>query len=75
MVPNRRTVHSVVCLIFLAIMIVATKPKIMYSADGRFKEFGVGSEQTIFSIGFVLLLGAVIFFYFFSVMDMIFGNV
>jgi hypothetical protein len=54
------------------LLIFVKKPKLMYDDNKQIKKFGTGKNETIYSLGVVSLVIAVIVFYIFCLIDMIF---
>ena len=54
-------------------MIIIMKPNSLFNAqDGSIKEFGVGLDKTIYSMGVVVVCLSIFSFYIFSIVDIIF---
>ena len=71
---NRRIVNSVACLVMLMALLLATRPKLVFDEEGHPREFGFGKGQTIYSLGMLSSCAAIVMFYYFSVMDMIYES-
>jgi|TARA_B100000941_G_C28259412_1_gene425776 hypothetical protein len=49
------------------------KPKFMFNEDGSIKSYGVNDDnKTIYSLGVISISAAILAFYFFCVVDIIF---
>lgn len=46
----------------------------MFENNGDFKNFGVGSDKTLFSFGVFTVVLAIISFYIFCIIDVVFGK-
>jgi hypothetical protein len=68
-----RIFYSALCLIVVMLLLVIARPRVMFSVDGTPKEFGLEEHQTMYSLGFVSIVSAIVLFYFFSLMDLIFS--
>ena len=68
-----RISYSIVVFVMSMILIFITKPQIVFNADGRLKSFGVSEESdTIYSLGVFTVTLAIIVFYLFCMIDLIF---
>ena len=53
-------------------MIIIIKPNCLFNVDdGSIKEFGVGLDKTIYSMGVVVVCLSILSFYIFSIIDII----
>jgi len=68
---KHRILYSIICLITIMVLLYVSRPKIAFHVDGTPREFGFQEHQSIYSIGFISTLSAILFFYFFSLFDMI----
>ena len=76
---NSRVIYSLLFYLLAILLIIVAKPSTVFLNDGKIKAFGVGSDadgqpKTVFSLGVFVLVLAVVSFYIFSVIDVIFGN-
>lgn len=71
---NTRIIYSVLFYVLLIVLIVLAKPQIMFDRDGKMKEFGVGEEKSVFSFGLCSMVLAIISFFIFCLVDVIFKN-
>jgi hypothetical protein len=71
---NSRIVYAVLFYVLLIILLVLSKPSIMFEKDGSIKPFGVGQEKTMFSIGVFSIVLAILSYYIFCLVDMIFAK-
>lgn len=69
---NSRIIYSVLFYILSMILLVVSKPGIMFEKNGEFKSFGIGTDKTMFSFGVFSALLAVISFYIFCLIDIIY---
>jgi len=53
-------------------LIIVSKPSVIFERDGSIKPFGVGIDKTMFSMGVFAVVGAIISFYMFCIIDLIF---
>lgn len=71
---NSRVVYSVLFYALLMILILTVKPSIMFTNNKEIKQFGVSEEKTMFSLGVFTVVIAIISFYTFCIIDIIFKN-
>ena len=69
---NTRILYSIFVYLLIMLLIFVKKPKLMYDDNNQIKSFGTGKNETIYSLGVVSLVIAVIVFYIFCLIDMIF---
>lgn len=70
---NSRVIYSLLFSILTIILVVVSRPVSMFYPDGNIIPFGVGENTTVFSFGVFSLVLAIVSFYIFSVIDLIFG--
>jgi hypothetical protein len=46
----------------------------MFEADGSIKQFGVGYDKTMFSLGVFSVVFAIVSFYIFCIIDLVFSK-
>ncbi len=71
---NTRVIYAILFYILLIVLIIISRPSIMFESDGSIKQFGIGEEKTMFSLGVFTVILAVVSFYIFCMIDLIFGN-
>lgn len=59
---NRIQLSIILYLIFIGIVIVI-KPKHIYNTNGSLKQFGTGSEKTLFPLWLIIFIGAFLSYY------------
>lgn len=69
---NSRIVYALLFYILLIILVIVSKPSVMFEKDGSIRPFGVGEEKTMFSLGVFSIVFAILSFYIFCLVDMIF---
>lgn len=69
---NHRTIYSSLFYVLVILLFVVWKPTFMFDKDGRIKPFGVGDSKTIFSLGVVVAALAIISYYIFAMIDVLF---
>lgn len=71
---SSRVIYSVMFYILLVTLIYMVKPSIAFNQlTGEIKPFGVGPNKTVFSLGTITGVLSVVCFYFFCLIDIIFG--
>lgn len=69
---NNRVQYSILAYVLLVSLIIVAKPSLLFDKVGQVKQFGIGEQKTIFSLG-VLVVGLSIFvFYLFAIIDIVF---
>lgn len=71
---NSRIVYSVAFYVLLMILIFMSKPPVIFDKDGTLRPFGIGYDKTMFSLGVFSVVVAVLSFYMFCIIDMVFGK-
>lgn len=71
---NGRIVYAVLFYVLLIMLLVLAKPKMMFEPDGSIKRFGVGEDKTLFSVGVFSVVLALVSYYIFCLVDMIFAK-
>lgn len=69
---NSRIIYSILFFSLLIILIYVSKPSVIFEKDGEFKRFGAGNDKTMFSFGVFTVVLAILSFYLFCIIDMIF---
>ena len=70
---NKRLVLSTLFFLLCMIIIVLLKPPFLFNDDdGSIKEFGVGLDKTIYSLGVVVVTLSILSFYIFSMIDLMY---
>lgn len=71
---NTRIIYAILFYILLIVLIIISRPSIMFESDGSIKQFGIGEEKTMFSLGVFTVVLAILSFYIFCMIDLIFGK-
>ena len=71
---NQRTIYSALFYLLVVGLIFVSKPPLMFDGDGQFKNFGIGTQKTLFSFGVLTVVIALLAYYVFAMIDLIFGN-
>lgn len=70
---SSRVVYSVLFYILLIVLIILAKPSIMFK-NKELKPFGVGEDKTMFSLGVASVVLAIVSFYVFCIIDLVFSK-
>ena len=73
-----RVIYSLMFYVMAISLIVIAKPDLMFAPDGEIKAFGVGvnkdgSVKTVFSFGVFVVVLAIVSFYIFAIIDIVFS--
>ena len=55
-------------------LIMLSKPSVIFEKNGTLREFGIGYDKTMFSFGVFSVVLAIISFYIFCIIDMVFSK-
>lgn len=69
---NTRLLYSIVFFILLITLVYMSKLSVIFDKDGKLRQFGIGDNKTMFSFGVFTVVLAILSFYFFCVIDIIF---
>jgi hypothetical protein len=69
---NTRLLYAIAFFVLLIMLIFTSKPTMIFNKDGTLKPFGIGEEKTMFSFGVFTVVLAILSFYFFCIIDLIF---
>ena len=69
-----RVIYSIIFYILTMVLIITLKPKIMFTKEGKIKKFGVNKYETIYSLGVFCVVSAILTFYIFCLIDLIFSK-
>ena len=69
---NPRLLYAIVFFVLLIALIFTSKPSLIFNKDGSLKPYGIGEDKTMFSFGVFTVVLAILSFYFFCVIDIIF---
>jgi hypothetical protein len=72
-IASPRVIYSILFYILSIILIIISKPSLVYDKNGDVKPFGVGPDKTIFPLGVCVVAFAILSYYVFCVIDLIFG--
>jgi|TARA_B110000259_G_C13728720_1_gene287601 hypothetical protein len=69
---SSRIFYAIFLYILILTLVFLKKPKMLFDDNGEIKQFGVHAGQTIYSIGVLSGVLAIVSFYIFCIIDMIF---
>ena len=69
---NTRLIYAIAFFVLLISLISTTKPSILFDFNGHVRPFGIGDDKTMFSFGVVTVVVAILSFYFFCIIDVVF---
>lgn len=69
---NTRVIYSTMFFTLLVILLYLAKPSVMFEPDGQLKRFGLDTDQTMFSFGVFTVVLAILSFYLFCIIDVVF---
>lgn len=70
---NKRIILSIIFFLMSMSLIIVVKPCFLFNKeDGSIKEFGVGLDKTIYSMGVVVVFLSIFSFYLFAILDFLY---
>jgi Co/Zn/Cd efflux system component len=69
-----RLAYSVVFYALVIALLILAKPSLVFKKDGKPKPFGMGRNETIFAFGTATVVLAILCFYAFAWIDLVFGH-
>jgi len=69
---SSRIFYAIILYISIMTLLFIKKPLLLFDQHGNIKTFGVGNNRTIYSVGVLTVVTAILSFYLFCVIDMIF---
>ena len=70
---NGRIVYSILLFVLLMLLMYCMKPSMMFKRDDTIKPFGINKNKTIMSLGVFTIVCAIVSFYLFAMIDLIFS--
>ncbi len=70
---NKRLIMSISFFVLSMLFIITSKPSFLFNSDGSIKEFGLDTNQTIYSLGVFVVTLCIIVFYIFSMIDLMYN--
>lgn len=71
---SSRIIYSTAFYVLFMVLLFVSKPSVMFDNNGNLREFGVGYDKTMFSFGLFTVVVAVLSFYMFCIIDMVFDR-
>lgn len=68
---NQRTIYTTLFYVLMLMLIIVSKPAFAFNKDGRIRPFGVGEENTVISLGVIVVALAIVSFYVFACIDVV----
>lgn len=69
-----RVIYSILFFVLASVLLVLAKPRFLFDLEtGEPKPFGLGPGRTLFSMGVIVLVLAVLVFYTFGLIDMVYA--
>ena len=68
--PPARVVYSCLFFVLSMALIAVARPRAIFDTDGRPKPFGVGEGRTVFPLGVVVVVVAVLSLFAFALIDL-----
>lgn len=72
-VQAARVAYSILFYVLSMALVIISKPSVIFGKNGEPLPFGVGEGKTLYSLGVVTVALALLSFYFFACIDMIFS--
>lgn len=66
---NHRVIYSVLFYVLVVVLLLVSKPSIMFNEKGMIRPFGVGETKTIFSLGVFVVALSIFSYYTFALID------
>lgn len=70
---NHRSIYSVMFYVLVIVLIIVVKPSWLFHENGQVKGFGLGSNDTVFSLGVIVVALAIVAYYTFALIDILFA--
>lgn len=69
---NTRLIYSALFYVLVLLLVVTCQPSVAFTTDGELKGFGIGENKTLFSFGLFSVVFAILSFYIFCIIDIMF---
>lgn len=69
---SQRVIYSITFYLLVVALLFVTRPALAFNPDGSVKSFGVGEGSSIFSVAVLVCAVAVLCFYAFCIVDIVF---
>ena len=71
---NKRLILSISFFVLSMLLTITIKPSFLFNSDNSIKEFGLDTNQTIYSLWVFVVTLCIIIFYMFSMVDLMYYN-
>ena len=71
---NHRSIYSIIFFLLVIILIIVARPSLMFHEDGQVKQFGIGDDKTIISMGSIVCFLSIFTYYVFLIIDILFKS-
>jgi hypothetical protein len=72
MLFSSRLVYTILFYLLIIIALFITKPKLLFDDNNQIKSFGFRDNETLYSIGVISTILAILSYYIFTIIDYIF---
>ena len=69
---NARVIYSLLFYLLVIVLLFVSKPSSLFDANGDIKGYGIGEGKTVFSFGVFAIVLAILSFYIFALLDILF---
>lgn len=69
---HSRVIYSILFYILVIMLILIAKPRLVFDDQGELRHFGVGTNHTILPLGVCVVILALLSYYIFGIIDLIF---
>ena len=69
---SQRVLYSVIFFVLFIVLIIVSRPPCVFDNQSRLKNFGIGANKTMFSLGVMTVVCAMVSFYIFAIIDLVF---
>lgn len=70
---GKRLIYSIVFYLLVMAVVLLSKPAMMFDEKGEVRSYGVGNSNTVFSLGVMSIVMAILCYYLFAMIDFIFA--
>jgi hypothetical protein len=71
--PAARVVYSTLFFLLAMTLVLVSKPPPLFSPEGHVRPFGVGPHSTVYPLGVVTVVVAVLSMFIFTLIDVVYG--
>ena len=68
-----RLAYSIAFYVLVAVLVIVMKPSMIFERNGNPRTFGIGRNKTTFAFGTLCVVLAILCFYMFAWIDLVFG--